>query len=238
MVAIMPQKSSGRSVMTCGPGRDALDHHRADHQRHHRIGRDAQGQQRNERSLRAGVVGGLRRRPRLEWRLCRNGDGSLATSFRARRPRRTRAARRRRAGCRAPSQVAVPRRIEGHVRNLKSSLDGNSADDSLANTSRCSGRSRFAMISREAEHPHRHRDEADAVGELRRSEGEARNTGIDVGADQAEQQARATIMPIALQERSVRQHHRGDQAQAPSARNTRPARTSARPRPAAARRAR
>ena len=34
MLAIRPQNSAGCSVITCGPGRDALDHQRADHQRH------------------------------------------------------------------------------------------------------------------------------------------------------------------------------------------------------------
>src|SRR5260221_14432280 len=40
----------------------------------------------------------------------------------------------------------------------------------------------------EAEHAHRHRDEADAVRELRNPEAEARDAGIDVGPHQAEQQ--------------------------------------------------
>ncbi len=39
------------------PGRDAVDHHRAQHQRHRRVGRYAQRQHRNERRLRTGVVG-------------------------------------------------------------------------------------------------------------------------------------------------------------------------------------
>src|SRR5690606_31530777 len=41
-------------------GHDAVDHHRADHQRHHRIRRQAHDQQRNEGSLGAGIVGRLR----------------------------------------------------------------------------------------------------------------------------------------------------------------------------------
>ena len=41
------------------PGDDAVDGHGADHQRHHRIGRDAERQQRDEGGLRAGIVGGL-----------------------------------------------------------------------------------------------------------------------------------------------------------------------------------
>jgi hypothetical protein len=38
---------------------DVVDGHRAHHQRHHRVGRNAQRQQRDEGGLRAGVVGRL-----------------------------------------------------------------------------------------------------------------------------------------------------------------------------------
>jgi hypothetical protein len=41
---------------------DVVDGHRAHHQRHHGVGRDAQRQQRDEGGLRAGVVGRLGRR--------------------------------------------------------------------------------------------------------------------------------------------------------------------------------
>ena len=55
-----PQKSAGSSSITFGPGRDPLDDERADHQRHDGMRRQAQRQQRDERGLRGGVVGGLR----------------------------------------------------------------------------------------------------------------------------------------------------------------------------------
>ena len=55
----MPQNRFGFLVITCGPGNDAVDGHRADHQRHHRIRRNAEREQRNERGLRAGIVGAL-----------------------------------------------------------------------------------------------------------------------------------------------------------------------------------
>ncbi len=42
-----------------GAGGDALDDEGADHQRHHRVRRDAEGQHRDERGLRGGVVGAL-----------------------------------------------------------------------------------------------------------------------------------------------------------------------------------
>ena len=41
----------------------------------------------------------------------------------------------------------------------------------------------------DAEYAHRHHDEADAVGQLGHAEGEAQHAGVDVGADQPEQQA-------------------------------------------------
>ena len=56
----MPQNSAGCSVGDVGPGHDALDDHRADHQRHHRIGRNAERQHRDEGGLRAGIVGRFR----------------------------------------------------------------------------------------------------------------------------------------------------------------------------------
>ena len=47
----------GRLVVDdVGPGRDALDDERADHERHHRVRRQAQGQQRDERGLGRRVV--------------------------------------------------------------------------------------------------------------------------------------------------------------------------------------
>ena len=49
----------------------------------------------------------------------------------------------------------------------------------------------------QAEHPHRHRDEADTVGELEESEGKALSTRIDIGADKTPAASRESTMPMA-----------------------------------------
>src|SRR6266849_3594107 len=56
MLAIIPQKSVGFFVITSGPGTMPWMVHRADHQRHDRVGRDAEREERDERALRARVV--------------------------------------------------------------------------------------------------------------------------------------------------------------------------------------
>ena len=48
----------GGQLLAVHPGLDVVDGHGTDHQSHHRIGRNAQGEQWNEGGLRAGVVGG------------------------------------------------------------------------------------------------------------------------------------------------------------------------------------
>ncbi len=64
----------------------------------------------------------------------------------------------------------------------------------------------------QAEHAHRHHHEVDAIGQLRHVEGVAWRAGIDVGADQAQQQAEHDHADR-FQQRTMRQHHRGDQTQ-------------------------
>ncbi|MDH6592308.1 hypothetical protein M2165_002197 [Variovorax sp. TBS-050B] len=63
-----------------------------------------------------------------------------------------------------------------------------------------------------AEHAHRHRDEAHAVGEFGNVEGIARHARVDVGADEADQEAQHDHADR-LQQRAGGQHHRADQAQ-------------------------
>jgi hypothetical protein len=63
-----------------------------------------------------------------------------------------------------------------------------------------------------AEHAHRDRDEADAVGELGDVEAVARHARVHVGADQAQQQAEDDHAD-GLEQRARGQHHRADQAQ-------------------------
>ena len=104
MLTIRPQKSCGLARHHLRAGLDAVDGHRADHQRHHRVGRNAQRQQRNEGGLRAGVVGALRPRHAFDRALAeaRRILGDLL--FERVGGERRRAARRRRAGCPAPSR--------------------------------------------------------------------------------------------------------------------------------------
>ena len=75
--AMMPQNSAGCSVATFGPGHDALDDHRADHQRHHRIGRDAERQHRDERGLGRRHCWPIPAPPRPRSRPCRTRSGVL-----------------------------------------------------------------------------------------------------------------------------------------------------------------
>ena len=59
-LTISPQNSSGWLVSTCGPGLDALDRQRGQHQRHDRVARNAERQRRDEGGAHTGVVAGLR----------------------------------------------------------------------------------------------------------------------------------------------------------------------------------
>ncbi len=64
----------------------------------------------------------------------------------------------------------------------------------------------------EAEHAHGDDDEADAVGELRQAERVARDAGVDVGADQPEQEPDHDH-GAGVQERAAGQHDRGDETE-------------------------
>ena len=58
--ATKPQNTSGCSVTSCRPGRDAVDHQRADQHRGDRAGRDAERQHRHEGAGGGRVVGRFR----------------------------------------------------------------------------------------------------------------------------------------------------------------------------------
>ena len=64
----------------------------------------------------------------------------------------------------------------------------------------------------QSEHAHAQRHEVEPVGDLRQVEGEARRAGLDVGADQAQQQAQHDHGER-LEQRARGQRHRGHQAQ-------------------------
>ena len=56
----MPQNSVRPLGHDLRAGLDAVDRQRADHQRHHGVAGNAERQHRDERGLRAGIVGGFR----------------------------------------------------------------------------------------------------------------------------------------------------------------------------------
>jgi hypothetical protein len=68
------------------------------------------------------------------------------------------------------------------------------------------------MISENPNVPHGDGADADAVDQLRHAEAVARDPGIHVGADQPDQQAQHDHRDR-LDERAVREHDRGDEAQ-------------------------
>ena len=84
------------------PWNDAVDGHRAHHQRHDGVRRNAQREQRNERGLSARVVRRSRDLRRLRPRRCRTATGPSPVSSPAYRRRTVRERRRCPAGCRAP----------------------------------------------------------------------------------------------------------------------------------------
>ena len=107
---------------------------------------------------------------------------------------------------------AVPRSI-GATMRLKSSRVGISPCDlrghqPSASISFCEVGDDLA----EPEHAHRDDDEVDAVGQFRQLEREARDAGVDVGADDPEQQAEHDHADR-VQQRAAGQHDRRDQAQ-------------------------
>ncbi len=95
---------------------DVVDGHRADHQRHHGVLGNAERQQRNERRLRAGIVGRFRSGDALDRALAELRRDPSRPSSRARRTRTRRASRHHRAAgpgssrcrCRAAPPATPP----------------------------------------------------------------------------------------------------------------------------------
>ena len=206
----MPQNSAGCSVGDVRAGHDALDDHRADHQRHDRIGRNAERQHRDERGLRAGIVGRFRPGDACDRALAEFLRVLRRRASRPCRRRRRRGWRRRRAGCRAPSRCAVPRRIGAAMRR-KSSRVGIRPVTLVISTARVVLVLEIAQDLGDAEDADRDGDEVQPVGIFADAEREARRAGVDVGADEAEQQAEHDHGQR-LDDRAVGQRDRRDEA--------------------------
>ena len=187
MLAISPQKRSGLWVITVGPGRDAVDHQRAEHQRHRPARGNPQGEHRDELALRVGVVGGLGSRHPLDRAVAetRRVLGKLLLEHVG----RERGDRRPGAGEDAeerPEDGAPDDRADGLLylrgREEASHLGG---EDLLAPPLSPRLDDDFAH----GEHPDGNHHETDPVRQLEDVEAEALPAGIDVGAHGTEEQA-------------------------------------------------
>ena len=106
--------------------------------------------------------------------------------------------------------IAVPRRT-GATIALKSSRVGNRPLTLAISTRACRLALEVAQDFGDAEDADRDRDEVQPIGIFADAEGEARRAGIDVGADEAEQQAERHHGQR-LDDRAVRKRDRGDEA--------------------------
>jgi hypothetical protein len=187
MLAMMPQNSSGCSLATLGPWHDPLDDHRANHQRHDRVRRNPKRQQRNERGLGSGIVGGFRSG--------NPGDGPVAKLLGVvRHPLLDGVGRERgkhRAPARQDAQDRTDRRSPHHRRDHAAKIlarreqaaDLGSKDRPILLAFQ------VAQDLGDAEHPDGQRHEGQAIGKLGDAEGKAGGAGVDVGADKAQDQA-------------------------------------------------
>ena len=187
MLAIMPQNSSGRSVITCGPGvmpwiiiaptisaMTGLD------------GMPSVSTGMNEVCAPALLADSGPATPSMAPLPKR--DGSLAIFFS--RVYAAKDASTAPPPGRMPSAEPrpVPRRT-AFQESLRSSLVGNRLPIGAMTAIAFVAIFQVGDDVDRSRNTHGHHDETDAVGELRQPEGEAELTGIDVGADQAEQQA-------------------------------------------------
>ena len=188
-----------------------MDGHGADHQRHHRVGRNAEREQRNERGLRRRVVGAFRRRHAF--------DGAAAEALRmlghpllervGGERRDHRAAARQDAEQRADDGAAA----DGAGRSLQIRQRRHQAGDlGLDDLAALLRLSRLRRISPKPNTPMRDDDEADAVGQFGDAEGHALGAGLEIGADHRQQQADQDHGDR-LEHRALGQHHREDQAE-------------------------
>ena len=190
-----------------------MDGHGTHHQRHHRIGRDAQGQQGDEGGLRTGIVGrfrschtadialterhftGLELRFLLDGVGCKSGQQGPATRQDAEDGAQSRATQNG-----GDHQFDVRQGGEQALHfggvNLAVFFGLRQVGDDLA----------------VAKHAHGNHHKANAIGEFRDIKAEAGHTGVDVGAHQTHQQAQ-NDHGNRLDQRARRQHHGTDQAQ-------------------------
>ena len=184
---------------------DALNDERADHERHHRGGGNAERQHRNERGLGASIIRRLWRGYAFDRALA-----ELLRCFRKLFLHRVRGERSQHGAIagqnaerRTDERAAQDRPYHAPEVFARGHEAGDAANEAGA------GRLVFEVTGdlTKAEHAHGRHHEADAVGEFRDTEGEALCARVDVGADQSEQQPEQDHADRA-QQRAVGQHDR------------------------------
>ena len=181
----MPQNNSRPFGDDRGARRDALNGHGAHHQRHHRGRWNAESEQRNERRLGAGIVGGFRAGDAFDCALAE--FGGVAGHFLFQRVGRERGQHRAAAG-----QQTEKRSDAGAAQNRRNGTPDFLPVRPQARNAGRDGRLIAAAVEvghdlGEAEQSHRHRHEIDAVVEFGNAEGEARNAALGVGSSQPDQ---------------------------------------------------
>ena len=222
----MPQNRLGLLGHHLRAGDDAVDGHGAHHQRHHRVGRDAEREQRDEGGLRAGVVGRFRPGHAL--------DGARAEARRVlgelllQRIGRERPQHRAVAGQDAQDRAdAASRARSGRADCARSSRDRAAAGRSApCTTSRACVGLEVAQDLGEAEQAHGEHREVEAVGELGRSRrsGAPRRSRDRCRPWRAGARAASWRSPSAPSRARAPRRTPGP---APSARSSRPGRTAA-----------
>ena len=179
--------------------------------RHDRIRRNAQCQQRNERSLRRGVVGCFRR--------CHTPDLAAAETFGVlRNALLERIGGERGHNSAAPRQDTKDRSENGTARDRAGRVDQvlprrHQALDLAFTMSRLScDISRLRMISAKAKNTHGDVGEADTVGQLGDIEGHAARARLKVGPDHRQQQT-GQDHGDGVEDRTFRQYNREDEAE-------------------------
>ena len=184
--------------------------HRADHQRHHCVFRDAERKQGNERRLRSGIVGRFRSSNALNCAL--SESARILRQFFLERISAERCKHGTPAREQAQDRTDARAAEHGRPRILELLLGEPKTADF--------GGNEFALLRAlevgedlgEAEQAHGDAYDAQTVDELRDAEREARGTGIDVGADQAQQQPEYDHRN-GLEEGPMRENHRTDQSE-------------------------
>ena len=192
------------------PRLDALDQHRADHQRHDAVRRDAQGQHRDERGLRRSVVGRFRggnafNRPFAEFLRMFGG-------FLGQRVRRE-SAQRRTAARQDAKQGTQARALQGEQENALQVRPGwHQALDFCRDGRLLALFFEVADDFCHAEHTDRHGDKLHAIQQVFEVQGKTGCARIHVGTDRTHQQA-DDHHANRLDNRPGSQHHRSHQAE-------------------------